>query len=82
MGSMQSLELQNLGWGPAQLSILAEALPFAKELKMLVLSNNPGGPEGATMLAKTLPQCARLQKLNMTGARNGVYMVQQNCIKL
>ena len=78
MGAMQSMELQILGWGPDQLSILAEALPFAKELRMLRLKGNPAGPKGAAALAKTLPQCQRLQQLDMTGARNGVYRAQQS----
>ena len=72
MGAMQSMELESLGWGPDQLSILAEALPFAKELRMLRLSNNPVGPKGAAILAKTLPQCQRLQRIEMLGIQNRV----------
>ena len=78
MGAMQSMELQDLGWGPDQLSILAEALPFAKELRMLTLNNNPGGAQGAAVLAKTLPQCQRLQRLVMIGAPKWVYRVQHS----
>ena len=69
MGAMQSMELQSLGWGPDQLSILAEALPFAKELRKLVLDYNPAGPKGAAVLAKTLPHCQRLQRLDMKGTQ-------------
>ena len=72
MGAMQSMELESLGWGPDQISILAEALPFAKELRMLRLSQNPVGPKGAAMLAKTLPKCQRLLKITMMGAQNGI----------
>ena len=72
MGAMQSMELERLGWGPDQLSILAEALPFAKELRLLRLNYNPVGPTGAAMLAKTLPQCQRLQKIEMIGSQNWV----------
>ena len=78
MGAMQSMELQDLGWGPDQLSILAEALPFAKELRVLNLINNPGGAKGAAVLAKTLPQCQRLQTLYLSGAPKGVHRVQQS----
>ena len=77
MGGMHSMELERLGWGPDQLSILAEALPFAKELRRLVLEYNLGGPKGAAMLAKTLPQCQRLQTLFMPGAQNDVYRSQR-----
>ena len=70
MGAMQSMELEYLGWGPDQISILAEALPFAKELRVLRLEYNPVGPKGAAMLAKTLPQCQRLQKIVMIGVQN------------
>ncbi len=68
MGGMQSMALQDLGWGPDQLTILADALPFAKELRMLNLTDNLAGAKGATVLAKTLPQCQRLQILVMIGA--------------
>ena len=74
MGGMQSMELESLGWGPDQLSILAEALPFAKELRRLELGYNPGGPKGAAVLATTMPQCQRLQILWMRGAQNCVYI--------
>ena len=77
MGAMQCMELDYLGWGPDKLSILAKALPFAKELRKLLLSNNPGGHKGAAVLAKTLPQCQRLQKLDMRGDQNVVTRVQQ-----
>ena len=65
MGAMQSMELDELGWGLEELTILAEALPFAKALKTLRLDYNPIGPRGAAMLAKTLPQCQQLQILKM-----------------
>ncbi len=74
MGVMQSMELESLGWGLDQLSMLAEALPFAKELRVLNLSWNLAGPKGAAMLAKTFPQCQCLQRLDLPGIRYSVYM--------
>ena len=69
MAGMQSMELQDLGWGPEQISILTESLPFAKALKQLALDYNPIGPRGAALLAKSLPQCQRLQEMHMIGVK-------------
>eukprot|EP00450_Noctiluca_scintillans_P025539 CAMPEP_0194523408 /NCGR_PEP_ID=MMETSP0253-20130528/58277_1 /TAXON_ID=2966 /ORGANISM="Noctiluca scintillans" /LENGTH=912 /DNA_ID=CAMNT_0039367945 /DNA_START=225 /DNA_END=2963 /DNA_ORIENTATION=- len=69
--STSRMEYSNLNWGPAEASVLAEALPRFRGCEALILFENPLEDEGMEVLAPAACSLPSLKVLNVMGCLIG-----------